>query len=712
MRRKHNLNLVFILFSILSVLFVTGCENIIFGGNIKDSVENDVQVTYKFYEFEDLKSEHNDVKYIIGRTAVAEDFPGFEHADTIIIGWRYFMNPETGRTIMPANFYTDERLNITSFRVTPQPAALYALWAKKCYITFVTNCETEIEPIVIGEGENLKSKVEKLTREDYNFAGWYTDEDFTAPYDLSMPVLGDMTLYAKWSPILHVGYHKNDGTQESDDYGNYNWTAYQKWRYAEGTNINIADCIFGERSGYGFVGWAKSPDATTPDYYTDDRIENFRENLELYAVWSTDLVKVTYNDPSNNYSAVTSTFGKGAHIRVGNVWSEEDNYYKTLEDIWLISQKEIKWWSKAVNVSEETEFNEDDEDLGFYNGRTITLNSDQTLYAVWGKKFYRVSFHYSDNGGYQQYAYQEVEYGTKLTKPLGEPYVPGCTFTGWYEKEWDNNGDEVYKDTPFSFNTILNDDTVGLSTRYLNLYAKFESGESIRKEFFVYNQNWWPYGNDNSGYGTLDKPWSTVSKAFEKIASQNNTGIDYTIYVRGEITDSLNITNLPAKSVTVKAMEDSWFNIKPNGYRNSYDRESDIPYVVDYELTVPITFENLKLYGKITDSQYITLSGSSENILPEINQGGTGFGLTFVDAEHTDVTVSRSQSGSQVSYTAGTGYTSYIWKVNGVTDTAKTGNNSVTFDTSSWKPGKYEILLLVQDSDGNVYSYFNQINKN
>ena len=118
MRRKHNLNLVFILFSILSVLFVTGCENIIFGGNIKDSVENDVQVTYKFYEFEDLKSEHNDVKYIIGRTAVAEDFPGFEHADTIIIGWRYFMNPETGRTIMPANFYTDERLNITSCNST------------------------------------------------------------------------------------------------------------------------------------------------------------------------------------------------------------------------------------------------------------------------------------------------------------------------------------------------------------------------------------------------------------------------------------------------------------------------------------------------------------------------------------------------------------------------------------------------------------------
>ncbi len=42
------------------------------------------------------------------------------------------------------------------------------------------------------------SKPTDPTREDYTFAGWYTDEACTKAYDFSVAVTADMTLYAKW----------------------------------------------------------------------------------------------------------------------------------------------------------------------------------------------------------------------------------------------------------------------------------------------------------------------------------------------------------------------------------------------------------------------------------------------------------------------------------------------------------------------------------
>lgn len=42
------------------------------------------------------------------------------------------------------------------------------------------------------------TKPEDPTKEDYVFAGWYTDEELTNAYDFSTPVTQDITLYAKW----------------------------------------------------------------------------------------------------------------------------------------------------------------------------------------------------------------------------------------------------------------------------------------------------------------------------------------------------------------------------------------------------------------------------------------------------------------------------------------------------------------------------------
>lgn len=54
------------------------------------------------------------------------------------------------------------------------------------------------------------------------FGGWFTDEDCTTPYDFSLPVTGDMTLYAQWIEIHgqpYVVYHYKASLEGGWDIG-------------------------------------------------------------------------------------------------------------------------------------------------------------------------------------------------------------------------------------------------------------------------------------------------------------------------------------------------------------------------------------------------------------------------------------------------------------------------------------------------------------
>lgn len=60
------------------------------------------------------------------------------------------------------------------------------------------------------------------TLDGHFFGGWYTDEDCTTPYDFSLPVTGDMTLYAQWIEIHgqpYVIYHYKASLEGGWDIG-------------------------------------------------------------------------------------------------------------------------------------------------------------------------------------------------------------------------------------------------------------------------------------------------------------------------------------------------------------------------------------------------------------------------------------------------------------------------------------------------------------
>lgn len=51
----------------------------------------------------------------------------------------------------------------------------------------------------VSTGTRATEPTEEYYREDYLFAGWYTDPECTQLYDFSLPVLSNMVLYADWS---------------------------------------------------------------------------------------------------------------------------------------------------------------------------------------------------------------------------------------------------------------------------------------------------------------------------------------------------------------------------------------------------------------------------------------------------------------------------------------------------------------------------------
>ena len=87
-------------------------------------------------------------------------------------------------------------------------------------VTFNTNGASEILPVTVKSGSPVEEPEKpvkpagkkKYDRENFAFAGWYTDPELTQSYNFELPVTNDMTLYAKWLPdyVFVAGKTIND----------------------------------------------------------------------------------------------------------------------------------------------------------------------------------------------------------------------------------------------------------------------------------------------------------------------------------------------------------------------------------------------------------------------------------------------------------------------------------------------------------------------
>lgn len=82
-------------------------------------------------------------------------------------------------------------------------------------VKFVTNGGSSIAEQAVYAGE-CAIEPEAPTKEGYVFDGWYKDIGLTEPYDFTLPVNGDITLYAAWKEAnvtIHLALNTQDITE-------------------------------------------------------------------------------------------------------------------------------------------------------------------------------------------------------------------------------------------------------------------------------------------------------------------------------------------------------------------------------------------------------------------------------------------------------------------------------------------------------------------
>jgi uncharacterized repeat protein (TIGR02543 family) len=160
-------------------------------------------------------------------------------------------------------WYTDPGLTTPWNFAAPvtRDMTLYARWNCVQTITFNTGGGTNVPTLTQVEGERIAAPADP-TKSGCTFAGWYQDPYYNEPWNFSMSVKYNMTLYAKWdcATTSAPGYSRvisSTGTGGYRTWYGSNWTGYsngsssrsssssQSWsgygtgNYNRNVNINI-----------------------------------------------------------------------------------------------------------------------------------------------------------------------------------------------------------------------------------------------------------------------------------------------------------------------------------------------------------------------------------------------------------------------------------------------------------------------------------------
>ena len=119
------------------------------------------------------------------------------------LSWLCAVSLAAGTFTLPSAAFAADAPAASSESVSVYAAGQYT-------VTFETNGGSEIQPIVITNGE-LLTLPENPTKDGQKFLRWYTDAALTTPFDSTQMLSDDTTLYARWfTPVTQdsVTYDK------------------------------------------------------------------------------------------------------------------------------------------------------------------------------------------------------------------------------------------------------------------------------------------------------------------------------------------------------------------------------------------------------------------------------------------------------------------------------------------------------------------------
>ncbi len=300
------------------------------------------------------------------------------------------------------NALTRKAVTASTIVATASDHKLYAVWDASYYqVNYNANggtCE-----IAVNRMQYMSEYVylPVATKYGYEFTGWYTESGTRINVGDINNVIGDITLYAQWTPAtINVTLDPCSGTVSSS-------TASVKY------NDYYTNLPTPTRTGYTFAGWYTaasggskvdgSTKVTTTSAHT------------LYAQWKANTYTVSYNANGGN---VVSTASKDVTY---------DGTYGTLPTPTRTGYTFAGWYTKSSGGDK------------IESSTKVKITAEQTLYAHWTANTYTVSF--DANGGIVSTASKDVTYnGTYGTLPT--PTRTGYTFAGWYTAPSDGSKKE------------------------------------------------------------------------------------------------------------------------------------------------------------------------------------------------------------------------------------------------------------------------------
>ena len=163
-------------------------------------------------------------------------------------------------------------------------------------VTFDSNGGSAVASQTVVAGQTA-TEPEAPTKEEFIFSGWYSDSELKIAYDFSSLVTCDITLYAKWIPLI---YDETD----SDDDGLYDF-----YEVMYGTDINCKDTDGDGLSDYEEIILGFDP--LTPNSFDDetDSDADGLTDLNELRIYNTDpFCADTDGDNLTDYDEVT-TYG-------------------------------------------------------------------------------------------------------------------------------------------------------------------------------------------------------------------------------------------------------------------------------------------------------------------------------------------------------------------------------------------------------------------
>lgn len=284
---------------------------------------------------------------------------------------------------------------------------LYAVWRYKpatYTVTFDANGGTNAPSSQTKTyGVTLTLTTAIPTRTNYRFIGWSKDRNATsARYTAggSYTDNASVTLYAVWvySPESYtVRYDANGGTGAP---------ASQSKTHGVPLTLSV---IKPTRVGYEFLGWATLRNATTSEYAPGERYTD-EASVTFYAVWRyvPKTYTVSYDANGGSNAPGTQTKTENVALTLASTIPAREGYT-------------FRGWATSPTATT----------ADYQPGGSYTANAAVTLYAVWEKESYTVS--YDANGGTGAPSSQVKKYGETLKLRTEIPTRSGYDFLGWAE---------------------------------------------------------------------------------------------------------------------------------------------------------------------------------------------------------------------------------------------------------------------------------------